>query len=239
MMKIEAEAVVIGARRFRDSSYIVTCFTRDFGLVSGYFRKVSKYPETPMVGNVVFMSWQARVEGQLGSVKLEMLSPIFPIIARNRMKTLMVGCMMALIKVCFQERDPHTELYDHAMGFITKLKHLQGSEDSLLLRDYSLLEVQIIKSCGFGMNITHCALTGVEDNLYYISPNTGSAVTKVEGERYKERLFHYPSCWHSDNFSREDVVYALQINTYFLEKMCKSYFNCEVPHIRQQLLASV
>jgi DNA repair protein RecO (recombination protein O) len=237
MMKIEAEAVIIGARRFGSSSYIVSCFTREFGLISGYLRSSSKYHETPIVGNIVFMTWQARVEGQLGNMKLEVLNSIFPVIARNRLNTLMVGCMAALLKICFQERDPHTEVYDSTMDFLIKLKTF--CDANLLLRDYSLLEVQIIKSCGFGMNITHCALTGAKDGLYYISPNTGSAVTKAEGERYKERLFHYPNCWHSDSFGYDDISYALQINAHFLEKMCKTYFNREVPHIRQQLLASV
>ncbi len=46
----------------------------------------------------------------------------------------------------------------------------------------------LLEELGFGLDLSKCAVTGVTDDLMYVSPRTGRAVSAEAGEPYKDRL---------------------------------------------------
>ena len=53
-------------------------------------------------------------------------------------------------------------------------------------------EMGLLEALGFGMDLSRCASTGAVDDLIYVSPRTGRAVSRAAGEPYKERLLLLP-----------------------------------------------
>ena len=71
---------------------------------------------------------------------------------------------------------------------------------------------------GYGLDLSECAATGSTENLVYVSPRTGRAVSGEAGKPYSKKLFLLPSFFilKNKNICREDIVNGLSITGYFL-----------------------
>jgi DNA repair protein RecO (recombination protein O) len=86
------------------------------------------------------------------------------------------------------ERDPHPSLYEVTL-FV--LGYLDDPDvwPALMVR----WELALLDELGFGLDLAACAATGDNDNLIYVSPKSGRAVSASAGEPYKERLLRLPA----------------------------------------------
>ena len=53
-------------------------------------------------------------------------------------------------------------------------------------------ELALLDELGFGLDLKQCAATGSNDQLIYVSPRTGRAVSASAGEPYRDRLLSLP-----------------------------------------------
>ena len=53
-------------------------------------------------------------------------------------------------------------------------------------------EAQILAECGFQLDLSCCAATGVTDDLVYVSPKSGRAVSAEAGAPWRDRLLPLP-----------------------------------------------
>jgi len=53
-------------------------------------------------------------------------------------------------------------------------------------------EIGLLGELGFGLDLASCAATGATDDLVYVSPKTGRAVSRAAGEPYRDRLLVLP-----------------------------------------------
>jgi DNA repair protein RecO (recombination protein O) len=60
--------------------------------------------------------------------------------------------------------------------------------------DYAYLECTLLSEAGYGIDLRTCAVTGRTDDLIYVSPKSGKAVSALAGERYKDKLLKLPCC---------------------------------------------
>ena len=69
-------------------------------------------------------------------------------------------------------------------------------------------ELALLATLGFGLDLGQCAATGANDQLVYVSPRTGRAVSASAGEPYKERLLRLPAflTGRVPAVGREDLV---------------------------------
>ena len=54
-------------------------------------------------------------------------------------------------------------------------------------------ELLLLDELGFGLDLESCAATGSRDELVYVSPKSGRAVSREAGEPYRERLLPLPA----------------------------------------------
>jgi DNA repair protein RecO (recombination protein O) len=54
-------------------------------------------------------------------------------------------------------------------------------------------ELKLLDDLGFGLDLSECAATGGNDDLAYVSPRTGRAVSRSAGEPYHDRLLKLPA----------------------------------------------
>ena len=73
-MQITADAIVCAVRSHGEVGAIVRCFTREHGLLAGYVQGARGRTLRPVLiaGNIVKGEWNARLAGQLGSLKVDL-----------------------------------------------------------------------------------------------------------------------------------------------------------------------
>jgi len=57
---------------------------------------------------------------------------------------------------------------------------------------YVRFEAGLLQELGFGLDLSKCAATGSTDDLIYVSPRTGRAVSRDAGAAYADRLLKLP-----------------------------------------------
>jgi DNA repair protein RecO (recombination protein O) len=72
---------------------------------------------------------------------------------------------------------------------------------------------------GFGLDLSKCAATGARENLAYVSPRSGKAVSAEVGEPFQNRLFRLPAfLWAGGTAAPAEVIEGLKLAGFFLER---------------------
>ena len=97
-------------------------------------------------------------------------------------------------------------------------------------------ELALLKDLGFGLDLAACAATGQQDDLLYISPKTGRAVSREAGEPYKTQLLPLTSYWVNESVP-PDIRTSLTVTGYFLAQHLTEKQG--LPAIRQRLVEMI
>lgn len=232
-MKIEDEGIIISSSRFGERDVILKIFSKNNGIIKGLLKNQRSTSSSAQQGCLVSFSWNARLEEHLGTLKVSVEKP-YPLLNYNDyMKILSVSSACSILDKILQEREEMSNLYNDFTEFLENL----STED--WLRNYSIFEAKILQDCGFGLDLQCCAITGNTEDLYYISPKTGAAASKLAGEKYKDRLFIIPQFFleNSAKPSISEVIEALNITRYFL---AKSFFvESKIPSPASNFVAEI
>ncbi|MEO8669414.1 MAG: DNA repair protein RecO [Bauldia sp.] len=233
------EGVVIGTRRHGETSLIVELMTptrgRHLGLVRG--GRSRRMQPVLQPGNSVHATWRARLDEHLGNYTIEATT--------SRAARLMAGpagvygiqTVAALLRL-LPERDPHRQLYD---GLVAILDWL---DDPLIAGAVIVrFELKLLDELGFGLDLERCAATGTNDDLAYVSPKTGRAVSRASGEPYRDRLLRLPAFLAAPEVGAppdaRDLADAFRLTGYFLERHVYEPRGLKAPDARAGLLRIV
>ncbi len=136
-------------------------------------------------GNKVGLVWRARLDEHLGAYAVEPLAlraGRFLPSATALHGLAMIGALLRLLP----ERDPHENLYE-ALDLV--IEALDAPHAPALLARF---EARMLWECGFALDLSECAATGVRDDLIYVSPKSGRAVSAAAGAPYRDRLLPLP-----------------------------------------------
>ena len=188
-MQWSDEAVILGARSHGETSVILEVLTRAHGRHLGIVRGGRSRRLAPSLqpGNLAEITWRARLESQLGTFQVE---------AGELRAAEMFGSPAALYGFAtlashlrlLAEREPHAALYD-ALRIIGDHLREPAIAAPLMLR----FELALLAELGFGLDLSACAATGTRENLAFVSPKSGRAVSAEAGRPYSEKLFVLPS----------------------------------------------
>ena len=97
--------------------------------------------------------------------------------------------------------------------------------------------MNLLSEIGYGLDLSECAVTNNKDNLKYISPSSGRAVTKVGAGNYKDKLFELPEFFLDieRQSQHKDIINAINITEYFLKKRFYEPNNLNFPQSRNRL----
>ena len=182
------EGIVIGVRRHGEASAILELMTRDhgrhLGLVRGGFG--SRMKPLLQTGNSLSASWRARLDEHLGNYTVEGLSLRAANFFSSSHAIYGVTHLAALMRL-LPERDPHAGLY---AVFDDLLDHL--GDPVLAAPMVVRFELQVLTELGFGLDLVQCASTGATDDLIYVSPKSGRAVSRTAGEPWADKMLRLP-----------------------------------------------
>jgi DNA repair protein RecO (recombination protein O) len=231
------EAVVIGTRRHGESSVIVELMTREHGRHVGLVRGGRSRRLRPVLqpGNGVTATWRARLDEHLGYLAVEPLVERAAGLMENPAAIYGIQATSALLRL-LPEREAHPRLYDRLNEI------LEAFGDPVLAAALiARLETRLLEDLGFGLDLDQCAVTGSNDDLAYVSPKTGRAVTRSAGERYRDRLLPLPAFLidghESAVPSRSDIAAAFRLTGYFLARHVYDPRGLPLPEARLTFLA--
>ncbi len=182
------EAIVLGARRHGESSSVVELMTRRHGRHMGLVRggRGKKLAGVLQPGNSVEATWYARLDEHLGTYTIEATELRAARMIESAPALYCINWAAALLRLV-PERDPHEALFEtlHVI-----LAHL--GETKLVAALMVRFELALLGELGFGLDLSACAATGATQDLIYVSPKSGRAVSRLAGEPYKDRLLVLP-----------------------------------------------
>ncbi len=234
-MNLQDQAILLTQQKFQESSYIVTFFTQSHGIIKGFIRANKKNKSDLLSGNIVNISWNARLGEHLGRVSIEPIRNVFTIIGQDKSKLSLLNSALAMCLLFLHENDPQVSVYNAFISLIDSL-----DDESKRVKNYLLLELELLKKSGYGMDLSRCIATNSSENLKYISPKSGAAVSADAGEPYKDKMFKLPRFFLdcTEDSSNEDLEEAYKILTYFIEKFFLIPNNKNLPQARSNVLFS-
>ena len=175
-MEWSERGLILGAKKHGETSVILELMTRAHGRHLGVVRGGRSKTMQPVLqpGSEVEVSWRARLEEHLGVYAVEAAVLRTDLLLSNPQGLHGVNWLAALLRL-LPERDPHPGLYDRAHVL---LEHLTTPLAPALFVHF---EVALLAELGFGLDLEQCAATGARDDLAYVSPKSGRAVSREAG----------------------------------------------------------
>jgi len=215
-MEWRDEGVVIGVRKHGESSAIVEVMTRQHGRHLGLARGARSKTSAPVLqpGNSVAVVWRARLDAHMGAWTLEPVRLRSGAIMGSAMALHGVSLMGALARL-LPERDPHPALHE-TIELVAEHLHEPDMAPALMAR----LEMAILSELGFGLDLSTCAATGLNEELVYVSPKSGRAVSRAAGEPWKDKLLTLPGflAGRAEPADAEAVAAGFRLTGFFLER---------------------
>jgi DNA repair protein RecO (recombination protein O) len=80
--------------------------------------------------------------------------------------------------------------------------------------------LQLLGELGFGLDLAQCASTGTADDLIYVSPKSGRAVSRVAGAPYADRMLQLPAFLRDLDIEPQgnDLADGFALTGFFLER---------------------
>lgn len=195
------EGLVLGVRRHGESSAIVELLTRKHGRHLGLVRQGRSKRMRPILqpGNSVTATWRARLEDHLGTYAIEGANLRAATFMDHKAAIFGIQTLAGHLRL-MPERDPHPALYDASLVLV---EHLGEPEiaASLLIR----FELALLEELGFGLDLASCAVSGAREELTWVSPKSGRAVSSTEGQPWADKLIPLPPFLRTDSVSAPSV----------------------------------
>lgn len=188
-MEWRDDGLIIGTKNHGETSVIVEAMTRAHGRHLGLVRSGRSRRLRPLLqpGTEAELVWRARLDEHLGTFSVEPVRLCTAALLANA-EALHALCLVAALLRLTAEREPHPDLYAAAAGIAESL-----DRPAILPAQIVRFEAQVLAQLGYGLDLARCAATGVTDELIYVSPKSGRAVSRAAGEPYKARLLRLPS----------------------------------------------
>lgn len=234
-MEWRGEGILLSVRRHGETSAIIDVFTPDQGRHAGVVKGGAGRKLAPILqpGAQLDVTWRARLDAHIGSYLVEPVRSRAAEVMGSRLALSGLGAALALLRFCLPERQAHAGLYTET----ERLLDLLGQDDIWPLA-YLRWEMRLLEDMGYGLDLSACAVTGARDNLAYISPKSGRAVSADGAGDWAARLLPLPDVLRGLGAAEDvEVAKALHITGFFLrEKLAPDLGNRPVPEARARFI---
>ena len=187
-MQIETNGILINMRAFSERDCIAHIFTHDNGVLAGMLRgAVVAKKNKPLIGQCGLVSWNARLDSQLGVFHFESEKNLAAPLMLNMDLLKIMNAAFSLIYTLLPERESYKHLYEKTLDL---LKQVPNSDSPYDL--YLKWEIDLLTELGYALDLTKCSGCGRTDNLIYLSPKTGRTVCADCGAPYIDKLYKLP-----------------------------------------------
>jgi len=230
-MEFEEDAFVLSARPHGETGAIVEILTATRGrwaahVAGGASRRIKPILQA---GGRVLVRYRARTSEQLGSATLEAGGPGPAELFDDAAALAGLSSAAAVTAAALPEREPHPGAF---LAFEALAEALRRAD--IWPAVYVRFEAGLLEELGFGLDLSRCAATGSSEDLIYVSPRTGRAVSRAAGEPYRDRMLALPPFLLSSQAGllEGDVGRGLDLTGHFLEQFVFAPLNRPLPPAR-------
>jgi DNA repair protein RecO (recombination protein O) len=227
------DGFVLAVRPHGETSAIASLLTRDHGRHPGLVRGGAGRRMRGILqpGHQVRATWRGRLAEHLGNYALEPMQAFAADLLRDPLRLAALSAACAVAERALPEREAHPAVYD-GLGIL--LAALVGQHWPSI---YIKWELGLLAELGYGLDLSSCAATGRNDELAYVSPRTGRAVSLSAGEPYRDKLLPLPPFLliAGGEGSGMEIANGLRMTGYFLERNLFAPHGVGLPAARQRL----
>ncbi|MEQ8604304.1 MAG: DNA repair protein RecO [Marivibrio sp.] len=188
-MEWRDDAIILNVRRHGENAAVLSVLTRDHGRYGGLVRggQSRRLKGVLQPGNCIAAHWRARLEEHLGTMTVEPVTSHAAGLMLDPGRLAALSSALAVVEAGLPEREAHPEVFQDLAALLVALESDSWAET------YVRWEVSVLADLGFGLDLSACAATGVTEDLVFVSPRTGRAVSREAGRPYQERLLPLPA----------------------------------------------
>ncbi len=235
-MQWNDKAIILSARKLGENAAIVRLITPEHGMYAGVdrgaFGKRKRGVYQP--GNIVRANWKARLSEHMGMLDCELIEPVAAYILDDRRKLAVLTSAATLMEKILSDREKQPVVYAHAEQLVEALR-----DSDNWLAAYVRLELILLQQAGFGLDLRHCVSTGQVDDLTYVSPRSGCAVSRDAGRPYHHKMLILPSFLQAKDVSVPvdvlQILDGLRLCGYFLHERVLAPRGASLPAARARL----
>ena len=217
-MNVTADAIVCALRNHGEHGAVVRLMTADHGLQAAYVRGARGRRMRPVLipGNLVQATLRSRSETQLSQAEVELGHSRAPLLSEP-LPAAAIEWVTALTAVALPEGQPYPRLYAALDALLSAIEAAPSASGwgAALVR----YEMLMLAELGFGLDLDTCAVTGGNDDLVAVSPQSGRAVSAAEAAGYEGRLLRLPSFVRGGGQgSWAEIADGLRLTGHFLRR---------------------
>lgn len=236
-MEWSDDAIVLSVRQHGETSAILEVLTREHGRHAGLVRGGTsrRLRGALQPGNTLRAHWRARLSEHLGSFSVEPHRIRAGDLLEKREALVGVNGFSSIASAVLPEREPHLPIFEAGeilLDAIVADTFLHWG--TLFVR----WESGLLDELGFGLDLSRCAATGSSDDLRYVSPKSGRAVSGRAGAPYHDRLLVLPAFLlgsQNAEVTNDDVVAGLRLTAFFLLERVLRPHDRDLPPARLRL----
>lgn len=212
-MEWRDQGILLSARRHGETFAIIEVFTPEQGRHAGIVRGGTSRKIAPSLqpGAQLDLAWRARLEDHIGAFTVEPLRSRAAVAMQDRLALAGLNAVTALLSFCLPEREPHPALYRRTEALLDLLG--QGEVWPLA---YLKWELRLLEEMGYALDLESCAVTGVSEELIYVSPKSGRAVSAKGAGEWADRLLPLPTVLRGGTGSDSEIAQGLVTTGHFL-----------------------
>jgi DNA repair protein RecO (recombination protein O) len=222
-MEWSDEAIILGVAKYGESDAILDVLTRRQGRYRGFVKGglSRRFRGDLQPGNSLNVTWRARVSSNLGRFTTEIRTARAPLLFEDKIRLSGLTSLASLLLAVLPEREPCDDIFVALEGLLSVLC---GPDFTTIDCGIAMVifEQGLLGYLGFGLDLSACAATGVADDLIYVSPRTGRAVSAEAGKPYHDKLLRMPAfliASADENEARkEDILDGFVLTGHFLDR---------------------
>ncbi|HEY1225239.1 MAG TPA: DNA repair protein RecO [Brevundimonas sp.] len=230
-MEFSDDAYVLSARAYGDTGVVVELLTAAHGRRAAYVAGGASRRMKPFLqaGARVEADFRSRTSDQLGSARLEPVGQGPAALFDDPLALIGLNAAAAVAQGALPEREAHP-------GAFHAFEALMGAFawPEIWPAVFARFEAGLLDDLGFGLDLSKCGATGTTDDLIWVSPRTGRAVSREAGAPYADKLLKLPPFMlgAQAGLIEGDVRAGLDLTGHFLEQFVFHPQNRPIPPAR-------
>ncbi|MDX1917192.1 MAG: DNA repair protein RecO [Rickettsiaceae bacterium] len=213
-MKIDDKGIILQQSFMQENMLLLKILSENHGICSGIAKNINTQKKYDFnVGNLVKFERFARLENQLGVIKCYKIKSFQFAILESKLSLYMFRNLSNLISASFTDYEPCRAVFSGLEDFLQSI-----GKNSWL--KYIKLEIEVLKHAGYGLVLNKCAVSNIENDLIYVSPKSGKAVSRDAAKGYEHLLLKLPNFISNSQEpkSSEEIVEGLNLTEYFFKR---------------------
>ncbi|WBH17485.1 DNA repair protein RecO [Sphingomonas radiodurans] len=190
-MHLATTAIVLAIRPHGEHGAIVRALTADDGVRPGYVRGGRSRGLRPVLqpANTILGDWRARTDDQLPALTVELVHSLAALHAEP-LPAAALEWLTALTAATLPEAQPFPRLHAALTAVLDAIEAAPAARGwAGALARYELL---LLAELGFGLDLGRCVVTGTTEDIAFVSPKSGGAVSRGAAFGYEDRLLPLP-----------------------------------------------